>query len=50
MHALRDHVDENGNGEEDEDLAFVGPNNLLNSDQGIRVLLQVANDLWLRPS
>ena len=27
-----------------DDLAFFGPNNLLNSDPGIRVLLQTAND------
>ena len=31
---------------EDDDLAFVGPNNLLNQDQGVRVLLQVVNDLY----
>lgn len=30
---------------EDDDAAFVGGNNLLNSDQGVRALLQVANDL-----
>ena len=30
----------------DEDTAFVGPNNLLNQDQGVRVLLQVVNDLY----
>ena len=30
---------------EDKDLAFFGLNNLINSDQGGRVLLQVANDL-----
>lgn len=30
---------------EDNDAAFVGRNNLLNSDQGVRALLQVANDL-----
>ena len=30
----------------DEDPAFVGPNNLLNQDQGVRVLLQVVNDLY----
>ena len=30
---------------EDDDPAFVGPNNLLNQDQGVRVLLQVVNDL-----
>ena len=29
----------------DKDLAFFGPNNLLNSDQGIRSFLQVINDL-----
>ena len=31
---------------DDDDLAFVGPNNLLNQDQGVRVLLQVVNDLY----
>lgn len=31
---------------EEDDLAFVGPNNLLNQDQGVRVLLQVVNDLY----
>ena len=30
----------------DEDPAFVGPNNLLNQDPGVRVLLQVVNDLY----
>lgn len=30
---------------ENLDLAFFGPNNLLNQDQGIRILLQVVNDL-----
>ena len=30
---------------EGNDAAFVGRNNLLNSDQGVRALLQVANDL-----
>lgn len=30
----------------EEDPAFVGPNNLLNQDQGVRVLLQVVNDLY----
>ncbi len=30
---------------EEEDLAFFGPNNLINSDQGIRVFLQIINDL-----
>lgn len=29
----------------DEDIAFFGSNNLLNQDQGIRILLQVVNDL-----
>lgn len=29
-----------------EDAAFVGPNNLLNSDQGIRAILQVVNDVF----
>ena len=29
---------------DDEDLAFFGPNNLLNQDQGIRTLLQIFND------
>ena len=28
-----------------EDFAFLGPDNLLNSDQGVRAILQVANDL-----
>ena len=28
------------------DLAFFGPNNLLNQDQGIRTLMQVVNDLF----
>lgn len=28
-----------------DDLAFYGPNSLLNQDQGIRILLQVLNDL-----
>ena len=31
--------------ESDGDAAFVGPNNLLNSDQGIRAILQVVNDV-----
>jgi len=31
--------------DEDVDLAFFGPNTLLNQDQGLRVLLQVTNDL-----
>lgn len=30
--------------EEGDDLAFYGPNSLLNQDQGIRILLQVLND------
>lgn len=29
----------------DRDPAFFGPNNLLNNDQGVRVILQVTNDL-----
>jgi hypothetical protein len=28
-----------------EDLAFYGPNSLINQDQGIRTLLQVLNDI-----
>ena len=41
--ALRDQrIDESG---DLDDLAFVGANNLLNQDQGIRVLLQTVNDL-----
>ena len=30
---------------ENLDLAFFGPNNLLNQDQGVRILLQMVNDL-----
>ena len=30
---------------ENFDLAFFGPNNLLNQDQGVRILLQMVNDL-----
>ena len=30
---------------DDKDLAFFGPHNLLNNDQGIRVILQITNDL-----
>lgn len=29
-----------------DDLAFIGPNNLLNQDQGVRILLQVLNDVF----
>ena len=32
--------------EEGDDPAFVGQNNLLNQDQGIRVLLQTVNDMF----
>lgn len=32
-------------GDEAQDVAFFGPNNLLNSDQGIRTFLQITNDL-----
>ena len=32
--------------ERNEDAAFVGPNNLLNSDQGVRAILQVVNDVF----
>ena len=35
--------DETGDG--NDDMAFFGPNNLLNQDQGVRVLLQTLNDL-----
>ena len=31
--------------EQDDDLAFYGPNSLINQDQGIRILLQVINDV-----
>ena len=34
-----------GESPENEDLAFVGPNNLLNQDQGVRVMLQTVNDV-----
>ena len=44
MQALRRQKD-SGVSADDKDLAFLGPNNLLNNDQGIRVILQVANDL-----
>lgn len=40
--ALRDHGD---NVEENDDAAFVGKDNLLNQDQGVRALLQAMNDL-----
>ena len=32
--------------QDDDDRAFLGQNNLLNQDQGVRVLLQVVNDLY----
>lgn len=31
--------------DEGDDLAFYGPNSLINQDQGVRILLQVLNDL-----
>lgn len=44
--ALRgDSVSEDADGDETQDLAFYGPNTLLNTDQGIRCLLFVTNDL-----
>ena len=39
--SLRNVGDDDGS-----DLAFFGPNNLLNQDQGIRTLLQVVNDFF----
>ena len=44
MEALRGH-DGSDLLADDEDLAFFGPNNLMNNDQGLRVVLQVMNDL-----
>ena len=44
MRALREQ-DPSPQDVDNKDLAFVGPNNLLNSDQGIRIFLQVTNDL-----
>lgn len=44
MQALRKQKD-SGFSANDRDPAFFGPNNLLNNDQGIRVILQVTNDL-----
>lgn len=41
--ALRDREDDSGG--QNGDPAFVGKDNLLNQDQGIRVLLQAVNDL-----
>ena len=35
----------NASGSDDDDAAFLGQHNLLNQDQGIRVLLQILNDL-----
>lgn len=44
VQALRD--TERDRSEDEEDLAFVGPYNLLNQDQGVRVLLQTVNDMF----